>query len=463
MKRIIALLLACILVCSAAGSFAEEGKRTPRVDSYDFDFRIHLEANTYSFHERKLMQGYEELLDEIEVKGNYSYCPETDCMDLHVEIIPVHTPDSAVSFRVYGWVANWLNVSSPLMGDSAVCFRPKEVLNFAMRAYDFFQIPLFHFAILFPKILSNAYIEMAEVWEKKIARMEGSGDVLPVDVMEQIEAELKTKIETHEYVTTLIGAATKPLSNSEDVNEEIRRLPELLLYAADGESLTMERNETDGIKTSRVLNHRGETIYESRREGQTFEEALTLPGSPSDYIPAYAFREEKTENETSFRLNLSWDRTSEDESLPETYLRISAEMAHIPSAFPADAEFSGEASVEGLILPVFHYLVNCVTGADGAVNLSLALPDKPDEPVITCTGTIVPVAYEGELSYMIGEIITDYNLFALSDQSLADLMEDVVPALTEGIPDFFYALPTRGVQSLLDTLEKYGLLQVTLQ
>ena len=64
---------------------------------------------------------------------------------------------------------------------------------------------------------------------------------------------------------------------------------------------------------------------------------------------------------------------------------------------------------------------------------------------------------------MIGDIITDYNLFALSDQSLADLVKSVMPALTEKVPDLLYALPTRGVQSLLDTMEKYGLLQTLLQ
>ena len=38
------------------------------------------------------------------------------------EIIPVNSPDAAISFRVFGWVANWLNVSSPLMGADSVCF-----------------------------------------------------------------------------------------------------------------------------------------------------------------------------------------------------------------------------------------------------------------------------------------------------------------------------------------------------
>ena len=461
MKRIAALLLACILFCTGFAA-AEEEKEPAEVTSYDFDLRFHLEADTYPFRDRKYVQGYEELLDALEIRGNYSYCEETDCMDLHLEIIPVSDPDAAVSIRIFGWVANWLNVSSPLLGESAVCFQPKEILNFSMRAWDFFRIPLFHFAILFPGVLSDAYAELSEQWENETRAMEG--DVLTISTMEKITEGLYAQLDHDRWVTKLRDAAVKSLSDGEQVKEEINRLPDLLLYAADGKDLKVEKQDSDGTKTVRYLNHRGEVIYESQAGERSFEEKLTLPGSPSDYLPAYAFRREETDDESSFMLDLSWDKVSGDESMPETFFRMKADMEHIPSKYPADAEFAGEVLTEGQFLPNFHYLVNGITGADGAVNLSLLIPDRPEAgPVLTCSGTVVPAAYEGELSYMIGDIITDYNLFALSDQSLADLVKSVMPALTEKVPDLLYALPTRGVQSLLDTLEKYGLLQTLLQ
>lgn len=459
MKRLISLLLACVLAFGTACAAAEGQEEDPPIYSYDFDFRFHLEADTYRYHERKLMQGYEELLDALEFRGNYSYCPKTDCMDMHMEIIPVKSPESAISLRVYGWVANWLNVSSPLMGKDSVCFRPKEILNFSVRAWDFFQVPLFPVAILFPNILSNAYIELSEVWEQKLKGLEDR--TIPVDLMKQIEEEMLTKIDTHDYVTALITAATKPALYGDLAKEEIRRMPELLLYAADGEPLTWETEETDGTVHTRYKNHKGETIFESRRGGKTFlEEALTLPGSPSDYLPAYTLRREETEKGTSLNLDLSWDRTAADESLPETFLRIKADLKDIPSGLFTDTEFGGEASVEGTLLPVFHYLVNCVTGADGSVKLTLTKPDKPETPTITCEGTVTQTEYEGKLEYMIGDIITDYNLFALGDQSLAGLLDTVLPAVMDQFPDFAYAIPVHGVQSILDTLEQYRLLQV---
>ena len=463
MKKVTALLLSCILLFGVFTGAAEEEKKTPEIISYDFDLRFHLEADTFPFRDRKLMQGYEELLDVLEVKGNYSYCPATDCLDLNFRLIPVSDPDAALEFRIFGWVANWLNVSSPLLGDKAVCFRPKETLYFSVRAWDFFQVPLFHFAILFPDILSNAWVEMSEVWEKVIAE-EMEGNTLTVGQMQEITEVLRTKLNEHEYVTSLIDAAIKSAQAGDLIYGEIQKLPDLLLHAADGENLTLESEETENEKNIRYVNHRGETIYESHRDERVSEERLTLPGSSSDYMPAYSFRQEKTEEGTACQLDVSWDRVSADETLPETFLRIKANADHLPDAFPENPEFSGEAQVEGLLLPNFHYLIGCAKEADGSVALTLRDPEKAEaEPVFRLTGTFTPADYGKPLEYMIGDIITDYNLFALTDQTLGELRSSMVPALTELLPDFMYAIPTRGVQSILDTLESYGLLQITLQ
>ena len=70
MKRLTALLLACMLLLGTACAGAEETAETPQVVSYDFDLQFHLEADHFPFRERKKAQGYEELLDSLEIKGN---------------------------------------------------------------------------------------------------------------------------------------------------------------------------------------------------------------------------------------------------------------------------------------------------------------------------------------------------------------------------------------------------------
>ena len=459
MKRIIALLLVCMIFFAAAFAGAEEEK-IPDVESYDFSLRFQLNADAFPFRERKKMQGYAELLEALEIRGNYSWCEETDCLDLHLQLVPVNDPDAALSIRIFGWLSNWLNISSPLLGEDSVCFRPKEIMYFVARAWDFFEIPLFPLAVLFPGLVESAYREVEYEWIKRIAVPENGSAVISRERQEEITEGVREQLENDVRTTALTAAMLKPLRESELVQKEISALPDLLIHSTEGEDLTVEADR----ESVRYVNHRGETLYEEHRTETTYEAALTLPASGTDYTPAYSFRREDGENEYSFRLNVSWDRTSGNEEVPETFLRLNAAMDHVPSAYPADAEFSGEISMEGILLPVFHLLVNGSTGADGNASVSLTLPDRQDlGPVFTCTGTAVPVDYEGRLEYMIGDIVTDYNLFALSDQSLTLLLGGVVPAMTATLPDFLYAMPTHGIQSILDTLEQYGLLQITLQ
>ena len=69
MKRLTALLLACMLLLGTACAGAEETAETPKVVSYDFDLQFHLEADHFPFRERKKAQGYEELLDSLDGRG----------------------------------------------------------------------------------------------------------------------------------------------------------------------------------------------------------------------------------------------------------------------------------------------------------------------------------------------------------------------------------------------------------
>ena len=464
MKKILCLLMAAILLLGVVPRARAEEPKSPVINCYDFSLRFHLEADTFPYRNRKYIQGYEELLDAIEFKGNFAYCPETDCMDMHVRIIPDADPEAAIEFRVFGWISNWLNVSSPLMGDKAVCFKPDDMLNFSMRAWDFFQIPLFHFAILSPEILPDAWVELAECWWNETKVMEDN--TLTVEAMERITEELRLQFTDDIQVTKLVDAATKSMADSGLALDEIHSLPDLLAVAADGQNLTMEVEETEEVKDIRWLNHRGETIYRSHKTTDSFEEALTLPGSSSNYMPTYSFSSEKTEKESSFRLDVAWDKvtkeTPENENMPETLLRIKANIEHLPFDFPVDSDFSGRAAVEGIFLPNFDYLIHgVITGADGAMKLTLSNPETPEaEPVLTMTGQFTPASYGGPLEYYIGDIITDYSLFDLTDDTLAELVETVFPAVMDKAPDFIYAIPTHSVQSILDTLEKYRLLQV---
>ena len=82
-----------------------------------------------------------------------------------------------------------------------------------------------------------------------------------------------------------------------------------------------------------------------------------------------------------------------------------------------------------------------------------------EEPVFTCEGTVKRVPREEPLDYLIGDVATDFNIFTLSDQSLSTLVNSVRDYFVTGVIEFVAAVPTSGIQSILDSLEQYGILQ----
>jgi hypothetical protein len=121
MRRLLAAALALALIL-LFGSFAcAEGE--PEIFSCDFDLRFHLNTEVFPFRDREEMQGWADLMDLLEFRGNLSWCPETESTDLRMKIIPRTNPKAAVSFRMWG-IPIMHRVSSPLLGGKDVSFNP---------------------------------------------------------------------------------------------------------------------------------------------------------------------------------------------------------------------------------------------------------------------------------------------------------------------------------------------------
>ena len=455
MKRILAMMLALFLLAGTAAAGAEEANPY-RADSYDFTLRFRLNAEAFPLHDREYMQGYADLLEALEFRGNYSQSMQGKYVDMSFEVVPVTNPDAAVSFRIFGRPKNWLNVSSSLLGDAAVCFQPPQIMPFVVRAWETFQIPLFPIALAIPTLTEAPYTLLYENWSTEV-RERKDRSVIDRDTLQRIAKRWRDQIATDRTITDWIAAASRPLGDGEYVARELRSLPDLLLNSADGQDLAVENPEGG----RRYIRHDGKVLFERLETENSFESRLDLPPSSTDYTPGFTYRTETTEEGSSLSLHFAWDRTSDDEMLPETILRLNAETEKVPSGLPADAHFTGAVSTEGTLVPNFSFLMDGVTTAEGSVNLTLTLTDRPEMgPVFSCEGTITQVPREGELWYEIGDIVTDFDLFALNDHTLNTLRGIMIPALTEELPDFIYELPASGCRSILDALEKYGLLQI---
>ena len=456
MKRVAALLLGLILITGTIPAGADPDGVW--VDYYDFDLRFHLNADAFPLHDREYMQGYADLLETLEFRGNLSGWKDFKYINLNVEVIPNNNPDAAISFRIFGWPRMWLNVSSPLMGEAAVCFQPRRIMAFTVRAYQTFNIPLFSLALLFPTLTAEPVESLIGAWEEGVVNGNSTDSLVTRESIEWIINEWQEELEVNELLIDWIRAATFPLVERKAMEKELRSLPELLRTVTNGGGeLTIETDEG----SRRYVNDSGDVLYEERQDGSVFESALTLPESPTDYLPGFSFRKEETETESAFEIDLKWDRITEDETLPESMMRVSAEVQHLPKALPADSEFSASVRTEGILIPNVNLLLNGTTTADGQVNLSLTEADRPETgPVFSVTGTVTASPYQGEMWYYIGDIITDYDLFALKDQTLNELRGEVIPGLIEYLPDFLYEIPASSCRSIIDLLERYGMLNL---
>ena len=211
MKRILAMMLALFLLAGTAAAGAEEANPY-RADSYDFTLRFRLNAEAFPLHDREYMQGYADLLEALEFRGNYSQSMQGKYVDMSFEVVPVTNPDAAVSFRIFGRPKNWLNVSSSLLGDAAVCFQPPQIMPFVVRAWETFQIPLFPIALAIPTLTEAPYNLLYENWSTEV-RERKDRSVIDRDTLQRIADNWRREIDTDRTITDWIAAASRPLGD----------------------------------------------------------------------------------------------------------------------------------------------------------------------------------------------------------------------------------------------------------
>ena len=470
MKRLVALLLAGMLLLGGACGAADAD---PEIRSWDFALRFHLNAGDFPFRQRERMQGYADLLEALEVKGNLSWCEGTNSLDLRAELVPLSNPAAAVSFRMTG-APELVQITSALLGKEAIWLEPARFMYFAERTWEALQIPLPYLALLLPVTTADAFRWLADTWTEEIGPI-GESRAVPYEMVEWVAGRWQEELEHNNYLKTWVDALTNFLPESEPVETALQALPELLLAAAAGEDLAFEAEETgrEG-KTLRCLNTDGVLLFEEHADGPAYGCALTPPETGAAYTPSFSFRREETDGTVSLALQGAWDRAENAPkaealydtgyTVPDAILQVRLDAENLPLEVPTDAAFSGRISVEGYLLPNFDYLFSGSLSADGAAAMSVTPEEKPENgPVFTGTGTIVSAVREEPLAYDPEALKTEYNLFGLNDESLHRLVSGVLQPFLAGMIDFLYEVPASACQSVMDDLEAYGILQTLLK
>ena len=469
MRKILAFILAGILALGAVCPFAAaEGE--PEVYSYDYSLRFHLNPAVYPYRERKHVQGYADLLNLLEVRGTMVRCPGTQSADVHMELAPATNQAAKVSVHLFG-TPEMMKLESSLLGQEVVCFRPNGLMAFAKRAWEAFKIPAPYYVLLVPDTTWQAIRCVPEMWNELVGPVK-NGTTLSWDKVQELAEAWRVKLIGGDSPKNWVTAISYPLENSETLQVAVEDLAKLIRLAADGKNLKFtEKKEKDGVRTLRLKNAAGAILWEEHHSDYAYDCTLSVPEIPVDYIPSWTYKTETADGKIRLSLTADWAKGPGDgaeehayrRDWPETLLSARMEMENLPAAYPSDSAFSGSVSLAGYLLPNFSYLVKGSTTAAGEISLSLTRADQADgDPVFTVTGSVVPKEYGAPLAFVTEEMVTEYNIFALNEDTLYRLFHLIDRPLLRGLIDFLYELPASSCQSIMDDLESFGVIRTLL-
>ena len=463
MKRFLALILALVLFSPAAAcSLAEEAASDVR--SYDFDLRFHMNADIFPARTRTRMQGYADLLNMLELKGNLTWCESTRSFDLNAEIIPVTNPDSAISFRLYG-IPDYMALSSPLLGTESVWFQNPFLMEFAFKTWNNLRIPLQYPVLLFPYVTESAFAGLASAWNVRFGEVRKSVSFPRSDLVNLSES-WSSILHNDSQLKYWIYSLSLPAKYGTVMESEFFSLPEYVLnqvFPKGGLKFVRSGN------TYTWKNGQNEILFTRTSENGSSSWDLTLPATENGYLPRMAYRINRDSENRLFSLSLEGSyslpesQDSAGASLPDSLFAVSLNMNSWPAAWPMDAAFDASLTILGILYPNTEMSFRGTSREDGYFSLTLAEPVEENGAmldVFSCSGTVVPAASSSIPAYSRDDFTSFLSIYNVSDRSMDDFVRRTRRPLVTGLLNFLDEVPARACQSVMDDLEEYGVLDM---
>lgn len=456
------LTILVLLLSAAAPAWGEE--ETPSVYSYDFDLHFSLNADEFPVRSRAHMKGYAELLDSLMLKGNITWCPAYESLDLNVRIIPVSNPDSSISFRLFG-IPSDLCLSSPLLGDETIWFDNFVLMEFALKAWNNYRIPLQYPSLMLPYVTTDAFSNLASVWDQHIGSPSQS-TVISAETIRNVANDWKTQVEKSDTRLGYWILALSSVASDQGIMEnEFMNLPDYLLdQVSHGGELLVTVNGNSETWT----NQAGETLFERVEDEDASRWALSLPATASGYVPRLSVSSRPSEDSLSFSASGSYNRTPDASpsgtSLPGSLLAFSMQVDSWPLSL-VDSEFTASLKTSGILIPEMNLMLFGKTKETGEINIDIHHPviqGGETRSILSCYGTVTPAETSVVPRYSPADLRRYLRIFGVNDQSLGEFVRKITRPLFYGILNFLYELPARGCQSVMDDLEEYGILDMLL-
>lgn len=418
----------------------------PQIYSYDFDLEFRLEAREYPYRIRSRMKGYEELLESLALKGTLAWNTANGCMDLNGRVIPKSNPGASIEARIYG-KHGMLCVDTPLLGPKTYGFGNSfGLMSFANQFWLTTGLDLPTLLLLDPRTTTDALKKEAAAWTEVVPELK-NGTVITPNQLSKIRDSWKTLLAEDEDLLMWLDAIFALTTNKAPADEAIRKLPDLLPAIAGGKNLTVKKDGDSLV----CVNAKQEKVF-------------TLTDNDSEYTFEFDPQTEALEQRLYLRLHRGTDGIALAFSIggeSETLISLSLTIRGIPETFPTDATIVMDATAGGSAFPQITLRTELTATAAGDVKalLSEVKEGGATEPLLSCFGTVTATAYEGTLEFEERALKKPSDILIPSYQLINEKLEETVPYLARGLISFVYELPIKSCQSVLDTLESYGLLR----
>lgn len=460
MKRLFCLLLALLFLFGAQPLALAEEETAP---GFSFDLFFHMNAEEFPESLRPRIQGYADLVNTLELKGTVVWYAPKERLDLHASLIPVNDPSAAISFRIYG-VPSHLFVSSPLLGDETVFLNNAGLMEFAMKTYHQFNIPLQYAVLLYPYVTRNAFDQLSGAWRELVGEPEESTEI-PVETLSAV-ADSWSNILTADPALTIWYSGIGEAANVADVVvAEFDALPDYLLTAvAENGPLSFRKEQTeDGASSETWTAPSGRVLFTRTESENAASWTLTLPETAGGYVPSAGYSCTKKGDTADYDLYAEY--LSAASGAPSLF-SLSVSSEGIPTVWPHAGSFSAEITVTGLLFPDFTVQVRADAAEDGSFTLSVLKPlsaekDNPSE-ILQISGTVVPMPPQEVPGFSTSWILEYINIFSVNETTLAEFVRKVAGPVLRGLLNFVDVIPASSCQVIMNDLTESGALQMLL-
>lgn len=413
LRRIAALTLALTFLCSGALG-----------ESFAFTLHADLSAEQYDSLRQERAAGFEALLREMEISG--TYVSHEGSFDLNADVaLGSGRTRTHTGVRLYGTDSHW-GMSSSLLGREELMINVAALLPFGVKTKAYVDLPLDQAALLVPYTHTYALSAPARVLSLLFPEENGK-TWIPRAAVDDIAREF-LRVCDEDAAFSLWLEVTGTYKTAVEIANYILKMPQVV-YG-------FEVNRTDSSLTWEALG---------------LLTIMTLEQSGSEYalhfsIPKVADVEGQWRLEDGFASG----------QLTARLYGMDADFAfELPTAFPiARPGFYASADIKSPIFPTGSFTMRLEGNVQGDM-VTARLYQNAAQPFLTLEAEMT--AWEPEaLPDWQPEDLTGMNILSSTGDSLGVLIRDAQEPLLSGVYDLLVAAPPEAVQSLMDTLEELG-------